>query len=187
MSWRRRCSGISLQRFTYAFFLLPPSIGSESRMELLTSTLSFPRARLTEWNSSGPCSFKTDAKLNCYARDYEKSTCDQLPAEVLAVFRELATQLHLYRLNLGRSKAYISLSKKLGFEWSDSFERIVESYRTAYTELSEVGSRSISRLHGVEATPPSEPRWPAPGSEESPEERMEKRHRCDPPRVGHFA
>jgi hypothetical protein len=94
------------------------------------------------------------AKLNCYARDHEKSTRDQLPDEVVVVFRELAANLGLHGPNLGRSKAYVSISKKLGFEWSDSFERIIESYRTAYTELSEVGSRSIAQLHCVEETSP---------------------------------
>lgn len=92
------------------------------------------------------------AKLNCYARDYENSTFDQLPAEIKADFGELAKKLGLRRPNLGRSKAYISLSKKLAFKWSDPFEIIVESYRTAYAELSKVG-RSMASLHGTEKAP----------------------------------
>jgi hypothetical protein len=88
-------------------------------------------------------------KLNCYARDYEKSRCDQLPAEVMADFKALRTEQGLRGPNPGRTKAYVSLSKKLDFAWSDTFAKIVEAHASAYAELSALG-RSMARAHGVE-------------------------------------
>jgi hypothetical protein len=88
------------------------------------------------------------SKLNCYAHDYKNSTRDQLPAEVLAHFTDLAKK-HKLRVNPGQSKAYISLSKALDFDWSDSFETIVKSYQTAYDDLSEIG-KSITFSRGGE-------------------------------------
>lgn len=92
------------------------------------------------------------SKLNCYAHDYKNSTRDQLPSEVLSHFRDLAKK-HNLRVNPGQTKAYISLSKALDFDWSDSFERIVESYQTAFDELSEIG-KSMASSHGGEVTAP---------------------------------
>jgi PD-(D/E)XK nuclease superfamily len=88
------------------------------------------------------------AKLNCYARDYVNSTRDQLPAEVLADFRGLANSRDLRGPNLGRTKAYVSLSKKLNFDWSDSFELIAGTHRAAYAELSEIG-RTMANARGA--------------------------------------
>ena len=88
------------------------------------------------------------SKLNCYAHDYKNSKRDQLLAEVLAHFTDLAKR-HKLRVNPGQTKAYISLSKALVFEWSDLFETIVESYQTAYNDLSEIG-KSIAFSRGGE-------------------------------------
>jgi hypothetical protein len=92
------------------------------------------------------------SKLNCYAHDYKNSTRDQLPAEVLAHFTDLANK-HNLRVNPGQTKAYISLSKALDFDWSDSFETIAKSYQTAYVDLSEIG-KSIAFSHGGGITAP---------------------------------
>lgn len=91
------------------------------------------------------------AKLNCYSSDYRNSTCDQLPDEVMADFEKLAKK-HTLRKNPGRTKAYVSLSKTLDFSWADPFDTVVESYRTAYAELAEMGKSNAS-LHGVGVTP----------------------------------
>jgi len=88
------------------------------------------------------------SKLNCYAHDYKNSKRDQLPAEVLAHFTDLAKK-HKLRVNPGQTKAYISLSKALDFDWSDLFETIVKSYQTAYNDLSEIG-KSIAFSRGGE-------------------------------------
>jgi hypothetical protein len=86
------------------------------------------------------------AKLNCLAWDYDKSTPDQLPTEVKKNFeQERRRRPDLRGPNIGRSKAYISLSKKMDFEWTDSFDIIAESHRLAYEDLSVIGQRLAAR------------------------------------------
>jgi hypothetical protein len=98
-------------------------------------------------------------KLNCYARDYEKSTCQRLPSEVMADFKALQAEHGLRGPNPGRTKAYVSLSKKLNFAWSDTFAKIVEAHASAHAELSGLGW-AMARAHGVEGASLSNPSAP---------------------------
>ena len=86
------------------------------------------------------------AKLNCSASDYKNSTRDQLPAEVRKVFKEERDRWPGLHLNDARSKAYISLSKKMDFRWTDSFDCIAECYRLAYEEHSVIGQRLAAKF-----------------------------------------
>jgi hypothetical protein len=90
------------------------------------------------------------AKLNCLARDYAKSGRDQLPTEVMKDFEELAEAQDTLDLNRPRTKAYVSLSKRLDFDWSDTFERIARKYEDAYVDLSRLGI-SVATAHGTKA------------------------------------
>jgi hypothetical protein len=84
----------------------------------------------------------TTAKLNCLAWYYDESISDQLPSEVKKDFKLIKSlRSDLRGPNIGRTKAYISLSKKMDFEWTDSFDRIAESHRLAYEDLSVIGQQ----------------------------------------------
>jgi hypothetical protein len=98
-------------------------------------------------------------KLNCYAREYATSKFEQLPPKIRDEFRALGAERHLRGPNLGRKRAYVSLSKKLGFSWTDAFAKIVEAHALAYSELSTLG-RSMATGHGVEAALPLSPSAP---------------------------
>lgn len=104
------------------------------------------------------------AKLNCYARDYAKSTCAQLPTEVMDAFKALAEGHGFRGPNRGRTKAYVSLSKKLHFHWSDSFEVITEAHAIAFEELSEIGQQ-MATAHGTEVALLRHPPAPIQGFE----------------------
>lgn len=82
------------------------------------------------------------AKLNCAAHDYANSSCNQLPRKVKVEFQKKGKNL---RVNLPHTKAYVSLSKKLEFDWSDTFEEIIEVYQVAYAELSAMGESMARR------------------------------------------
>jgi hypothetical protein len=89
----------------------------------------------------------TTAKLTCSAWDYYKSTPDQLPPEVIKDFEsEKSRRQDLRGPNRPRSKAYISLSMKMKFEWTDSFDHIAESHRSAYEDLSVIGQRLAAKF-----------------------------------------
>ena len=89
-------------------------------------------------------------KLNCSAHDYARSTCNQLPREVMADFQILADKHHSLSLNRPRTKAYVSLSKKLNFDWSDTLEEIMKAHAAAYAELSALGE-PMAMNHGIKA------------------------------------
>ena len=89
----------------------------------------------------------TTAKLTCSAWDYYKSTPDQLPPEVIKDFEsEKSRKQYLRGPNRPRSKAYISLSMKMKFDWTDSFDHIAESHRVAYEDLSAIGQRLAAKF-----------------------------------------
>jgi hypothetical protein len=68
----------------------------------------------------------------------------------MADFQILADKHHSLSLNRPRTKAYVSLSKKLNFDWSDTLEEIMKAHAAAYAELSALGE-PMAMNHGIKA------------------------------------